>query len=474
MRRALQEISTFYAANKTEISTRSAATLARQPGYTPAPREDLNDSMIAGLIEALTEGFDDEFGGFGNAPKFPQPELLEFLLAEWRASNDPRIYAMVAKTLLGMSRGGTYDHVEGGFFRYSTTRDWSVPHFEKMAEDHAGLLRVLAQLAIAAPTDEFHATLASAVGYVRTTLRDPLTGFFAGSQDADEEYFAQPLDERRRRTAPFVDRTSYTNWTCALAGAWFFAALALDDDDLLREACQTLDTVHERLIDEDGLAFHFIVPGGTAQVRGLLTDQSAYLRALIDGHELSGHARFVERAQALADRILDRFEADDGGFCDHIPLEPQIGRLDVADRPLVENGLLAESLLRLSALTGRERYRESAERALALYARTYAAAGSFAATYGRALRRYLAPEVTVRVVGDPDATAGFREAAVRLPTPTLAVRTIDPGSAGELDLPSDPYPAAYVCSGRVCGAPARDPGGLRAAYDRLQTAPGAP
>ncbi|MEO6835551.1 MAG: DUF255 domain-containing protein [Candidatus Tumulicola sp.] len=467
MRRALDEIAQFYAGNKAEITARTAAMQARSAGHKPSAAEDLRDSMIVALIEEVTEGYDDEYGGFGDAPKFPQPELLEFLLTEWRLARDQRLYAMVARTMLGMSRGGTYDHVEGGFFRYSTTRDWSVPHFEKMAEEHAGLLRVLAQLALFAPTDEFHATLASAVGYVRSTLRDPGTGFFAGSQDADEEYFALPLDERRSRTAPYVDRTSYTNWTCALAGAWFLAAIALDDDVLLREASQTLDSVHARLMDPDGLAYHFIVPGGTPQVRGLLTDQAAYLRALLDAHEVSGEARFIERARTLADRIVERFEAEGGGFYDHLPLEVQLGRLEIGDRPIVDNGLLADALLRLSALTGGLHYRTHAERALALYAGTYAAAGSFAATYGRALRRYLSPEVSVRIVGEAAGTAGFREAALRLPTPMTAIRTIGPEAAAELGLPPDPHPAAYVCAGTVCGAPARDPAGLRAAYDRL-------
>src|SRR5579875_3527969 len=94
----------------------------------------------------IADGFDPEYGGFGYEPKFPQTDALELLLLEYRRSRalgspDERLYNMLAKTALGMARGGMYDHVEGGFFRYSTTRDWSVPHFEKMAEDHGGLLR---------------------------------------------------------------------------------------------------------------------------------------------------------------------------------------------------------------------------------------------------------------------------------------------------------------------------------------------
>jgi uncharacterized protein len=472
MRRALDEIARFYAEKKDEIAARTAPV--RPAEYRPAAAGDLRDGMIVRLVEQLTENFDEEYGGFGDAPKFPQPEMLEFLLDRWRATGESRLHAIVAKTILGMSRGGTYDRVEGGFFRYSTTRDWSVPHFEKMAEDHAGLVRVLAALVVFAPAAEFRTTLASAVAYVRTTLRDPASSLFAGSQDADEDYFAQPLEGRRERIAPFVDRTSYTNWTCALAGAWCAASLALDDDGLLREACETLDAVHERLTDPDGLAYHFVAPGGEPQVRGLLTDQTAYLRALLDAHEASGEARFLERARALAARISERFAGADGGFYDRIPIEAELGRLDVADRPIVENGVMAEALLRLSGLTGDGAYREPAERALRLFARTYASAGPFAAAYGRALQRYLTPETSVRLVGEPKSTGELREAALRLPSPAVTVRTVGPGGAAALDLPADPAPAAYLCAGGACGAPARDPASLRDAYERLAGGLGRP
>ncbi|HTX58669.1 MAG TPA: DUF255 domain-containing protein [Verrucomicrobiae bacterium] len=466
MRRALDEIADFYASHKAEIAERARELGARRTHFTPVETSELRASMAVRVAEELAGAYDAQYGGFGDEPKFPQPEVLEFLLCEWRVTGEARYYEMVAHTMAGMSRGGMYDHVEGGFFRYSTTRDWSVPHFEKMAEDHAGLLRVLAALVREAP-NEYRATLVSAASYVRDVLRDPQTGFFAGSQDADEAYFALPLEERRKRTAPYVDRTSYTNWTCALAGAGCAVAVALDDDGILARACQTLDRVHALLLDDEGLAYHYVVPGAAPQVRGLLVDQSAYLRALLDAHEASGEARFLERAQALAARIAERFEADDGGFYDRAAGEESLGRLGVADRPIVENGLLAESLLRLAALTGEPAYRERAGRTLALYARTYAGAGSFAATYARALRRYLSEELSVKIVGDPAATADFREAARRLPGAFTAVRTVAPGKAGAAGLPPVPAPAAYLCRGTTCGAPVDEAGRLREAYEAI-------
>jgi hypothetical protein len=465
MRRALDEIATFYTEQKISIAERALELRSPSATHRPSSRDELRENMVVRLTEELMEAFDEEFGGFGEAPKFPQPEMLEFLLTEWRVTREERLHAAVARTMLAMARGGMYDRVEGGFFRYSTMRDWSVPHFEKMSEDHAGLLRVLAQLVLYAPSDEFRETLVSASRYVRTVLRDPQTGFFAGSQDADEKYYELPLAERRAHGEPYVDRTSYTNWTCGLAGAFAWAGRALDDDTFVRDASATLDAVHERMLGGDGLVAHFIEPGGTAEVHGLLTDQVAYARALLDAHEIAGEPRFLERAVSLARIVIDRFSAEDGGFYDRIPEDESLGRLEVPDRPIVDNGLFAEVLLRLAALTNDESWRESAERTLALFAKTYAAAASFAAPYARALRRYLSPAIAVRVVGDAAATDEFREAALRLPAPFVAIRTAPTGAT--LDLPEEPRPAAYVCLGTVCGRPAADAGSIRAAYDDL-------
>lgn len=462
----LDEIANFYAEHKGEIAARVAEVRARRVPTADAAEDDITDAPIVALVEQLKQSYDQEFGGFGDEPKFPQPEVHEFLLAKWRLTGETALHDMAARTMLAMARGGMYDHVEGGFFRYSTTRDWSVPHFEKMAEDHAGLLRVLAMLVLFAPTDEFRATLVSAVSYVRTVLYNPKTGFFAGSQDADESYFELPLEQRRAREAPYVDRTSYTNWTCALAGALCLSARALDDDALLALALQTLDNVHARLVGNDGLLLHVLVPGGVPDVRGLLTDQVAYVRALLDAHEISGEKRFLARARTTADAAIARFEAPSGGFYDRLP-DDAFGRLALADRPIVDNCTFADALLRLAALTSATGYREHARKALRLYLDASEGAGPFAATYARALQRYLTREWVVRIVGQPDATDEFREAAMRLPTPFASVRTLAPDESSTFDLPAEPNPAAYICGNGVCSAPAHEPGALRAAYDAL-------
>lgn len=470
MRQALEQIANFYSEQKSRIAERAAELQIRRIESDAPADGALDDAPIACLVDDLVQGYDPEYGGFGDAPKFPQADAHEFLLTQWRHTGDRRLYDIVAHTVLAMSRGGMYDRVEGGFFRYSTTRDWSVPHFEKMAEDHAGLLRVLSMLALFAPTKDFHEALRSTVDYVRRVLYDPATGFFAGSQDADERYYELPLEERRAREAPFVDRTSYTNWTCALAGALAWASTALDDDALLASSLRTLDGVHDRLRADDGLLYHVMAPGSRPDVSGLLTDQVAYARALLDAHEISGEPRFIARARALVEATMVRFAADRGAFYDRAASDEPLGRLAIPDRPIVDNGLFADVLLRLSALTNVDAYREAAKSTLAAYLGSSRAAGPFAATYCRALQRYLAPAITVRIVGDAASTNDFREAAMRLPSPFTSVRTIAPDRAHELDLPPEPQPAAYVCANQTCSAPARNAGTLRGAYDAVTAA----
>ena len=458
MRRALDDMLMFYASQKSDIARRAAEIKSARVTYATSYPDSLNASLVDELVNGIVANYDEEFGGFGDAPKFPQPELLDFLLTEWRVKDDPHLYEIVARTLAEMSQGGMYDHVEGGFFRYSTNRDWSVPHFEKMAEDHAGLIRVLSQLQLRVPTAHTHDTLGSALEYLHNVLLDPTTHLFAGSQDADEGYFALPMVERMKRKAPFVDRRSYSNWTAALAGAFAWASLAMQDAVLSAQCLATLDTMHETLRDESGLLFHVIAPGEEPRISGLLTDQVAYIRALLDAHEITGEPRLLERAVAHADLTMTRFMAPEGGFYDSAHSD-KLGRLEIPDRPINENGIMAENLLRLHTMTQNQSYYEAAQAVLTLYAKTFERAGSFAATYARALRRYLSPAVSVRVVGDASETAPFRAAARALPSPFVTVH-------GEIG----PEPAGYVCVGEVCAPPVRQATGLAAAYDSVDVA----
>lgn len=470
MLRTLQNVKTFYGENKAQIQQRLPDPKARARIVQNAEASDLRTSMITRIVEEVSDNYDPEYGGFGIEPKFPQTDVLELLLAEYGVTKEQRLYDMLARTVLAMARGGMYDHVEGGFFRYSTTRDWSVPHFEKMTEDHAGFLRLLAGLYKLSHNSDFRATLVSTISYIRTTLRDPQTSLFAGSQDADEEYFSLPLEQRKERQAPYVDRTSYSNWTASLAGALCAVGDVLADEEITGEAIAALDALNSRMRDSRGLLYHYLEPGGSPQISGLLTDQSAYLRSLLDAHEYTGHSRFLRRAQDLAEAIAARFASPEGGFYDHANAAEALGNVKTVDRPLGDNGLMADSLLRLAVFTSESRYREAAERTLLVFARTYGKAGSFAATFIRALRRYLSTPCNVKLVGTLAELNEFRDACLNLPDPLRVLHTIDiedRDALARLGYSGQKTPAAYVCAGTACAAPVYSPAQIRCAYESL-------
>jgi uncharacterized protein len=476
MRSMIDIVLDAYRNRRDEVSAAIAERRRRRATFAtpsdPPDASNVNASIIETTKAAIEEAFDEDFGGFGSEPKFPQLDVLEYTALEFARTRDPRLERILSSTLSAMARGGMYDHIEGGFFRYSTTRDWSVPHFEKMAEDHAGFLRIYARAWRLFGLPAQRETLVSSLAYVRTTLRDPETGLFAGSQDADETYYSLPLEQRRAMQAPYIDRTSYTNWTAALAGAFAFAGAMLDDDELVAQALQTLDTIDALLLDDEGLCYHFLLPGGKPELRGQLTDQAAYLRALLDTYEVCGEPRLLARAQNLASKIVDAFSQPDGLLADRAG-DDALGLLATGAAPLPENAAVADALLRLAVITQDEGRHERAMLILGAFAERYATYRTFAAPFASAVARALYGGSSATIVGEPQAAATFREVARRLPDPLLVVATL---------APDDPRvearglramlgaPVAYLCHGTACSAPVTDAAQLREAFDALHAA----
>ena len=137
MREVLRSVTDLYQKSRGKIRSKLG------PVNIPKPTgEELTERLIGDISTTMAVNFDIDYGGFGFEPKFPHTEALELALLRFHYNGEKEMMTVASRTLDKMGKGGVYDLIEGGFFRYSTTRDWSIPHFEKMAEDNAKLLTV--------------------------------------------------------------------------------------------------------------------------------------------------------------------------------------------------------------------------------------------------------------------------------------------------------------------------------------------
>ncbi len=148
--------------------------------------EGLGEDVLHTAYEQLLEMFDEQHGGFGDAPKFPSPHNLMFLLRYWKRTGDKMALFIVEKTLSAMRSGGIYDHVGFGFHRYSADARWLVPHFEKMLYDQAMLAFAYTEAYQATGKEEYKRTCGEILTYALRDMTSPEGGFYSG-EDADSE-----------------------------------------------------------------------------------------------------------------------------------------------------------------------------------------------------------------------------------------------------------------------------------------------
>ncbi|MDP6178915.1 MAG: thioredoxin domain-containing protein, partial [Desulfatiglandales bacterium] len=148
--------------------------------------EELNASTLKTAYQQLSQRFDKNHGGFSDAPKFPTPHNFLLLLRYWKLAGQQKALEMAAKTLQEMRQGGIYDHVGFGFHRYSTDKEWLVPHFEKMLYDQAMLAMAYLELYQATGKEEYKKTAREIFTYVLRDMTSPGGGFYS-AEDADSE-----------------------------------------------------------------------------------------------------------------------------------------------------------------------------------------------------------------------------------------------------------------------------------------------
>ena len=152
----------------------------------PAGKDKLSTDILQNAYLSLKQIFDETNGGFGGAPKFPQPSYLSFLLRYWHRTKDNDALEMIKATLDAMAKGGIYDHLGGGFHRYTTDSRWLVPHFEKMLYDQALISSVYIQAYQVTDKEDYARVAREIFDYVLRDMKDPDGGFYS-AEDADSE-----------------------------------------------------------------------------------------------------------------------------------------------------------------------------------------------------------------------------------------------------------------------------------------------
>jgi uncharacterized protein len=193
-RTVLEKVDEFYRSRRGDLAEYGDKLVDVLGQLQPPPGASgtaLSREPLLTARATLQREFDGDFGGFGEAPKFPHPANVEFLLRTWRASaasEEPDLQAlyMATLTLTRMAEGGLYDQLGGGFCRYSVDRYWMIPHFEKMLYDNAQLLGVYAQAAVATGDPLFQRITAETADWLLRDLRSPDGAFFS-TLDADSE-----------------------------------------------------------------------------------------------------------------------------------------------------------------------------------------------------------------------------------------------------------------------------------------------
>lgn len=344
-----------------EIDRARSASSGSTPAFASATRPESGQ-----LVDAIFSTYDDEFGGFGIEPKFPLTAPLHLAMALFRDTGANRWKRIVERTLDRMADGGLWDREGGGFCRYATTRDWQLPHKEKLLETNAVLLRAYAEAALLFGRTADRERCAAIASFITTTLRSAQGGYYGSD----------------------ADHVLYADANATAVGALLAAAAVLDDHALAREALTSLERVVLACYKPGfGLAHYF---DGAAHVRGLLVDQVSTIGALLDAHDVSDGEPYRMMAEELGHfMVRQMWDASEGGFFDRAGMADDVGLLRTRRKPFVANADAAIVCDRLHRAAHEFDFRQHAAGALHAAEQQVAGQGPLAAQYVLAERHVL-------------------------------------------------------------------------------------
>jgi len=466
----LGRIADVYATDRGSIAKRiedlrQRSALRGQGSAGPAGTDDAD--AIVGLLQG---SFDREQGGFGTGQKFPDPDALDFLLAVHAGTGDSRAKEMAVVTLDRMAAAALYDRVEGGFFRYATQPDWSSPHYEKMLEVNAGLIRSYANAALMFRSERYRKIVRQSTAFVLDRLFDRASGALYGSMDADESYYQ--AKDRRKLKQPAVDQTVYADGASLMISAFASAWAATGDASLLKTAGSAADLLMGSMYRPGDGVLHW-QGSGRAGLPGLLNDNALYGSALLDLYEATGERRWLDRAGLIGQFITKRF---------YDPVGRRFRATLAAPDPLpAGGGGLAELndymancrairfLARLASSAQDKDRRRIVEAALATLAANSRQFSTRVATYGLALRQVVEEPMEITIVAEGGRAREYLAAVGTVFLPEKVVRIYSPTEDRE-EIRSygyKPQEAVYLCRGKRCAKPVKEPRLLAAELRRF-------
>jgi uncharacterized protein YyaL (SSP411 family) len=489
----LKKVASYFEERQDEIheqGQRLSDVLGQLEPPAATSADTLTESPLPKARKQLASTFDQDFGGFGDAPKFPHPTTIDRLLRTWRASADdaePDVEAlfMATLTLTRMADGGIYDHVGGGFCRYSVDRYWQIPHFEKMLYDNGPLLAIYAQAYLATDEKLFAETANQTADWMLADMRSP-EGSFYSSRDADSEgeegkyYVWTPgdvaalletddfalfarrygldkdanfegnwhltvretvddpagridkarsilLTERGKRIEPGRDDKQLTSWNALAIRGLAIAGRILERDELIDAAADAATFVREKLFVDGRLLASY--KDGDVRFPAYLDDHAFMVDALLELLQSRWDTRQLNFAVALADLLLDHFDDPDGGGFYFTADDHEV--LMHRPKPLADeampsgNGVAAFALQRLGHFLGEQRYIDAAERALRNAWQAMDEYPHGHVTLLNALEEYLNPPEIVDIRGESKKINDYRDSMTRLYAPSRLVFAID-------------------------------------------------
>jgi len=325
-RGVLEAVSELWTNNR-EKATEQAGVLAEklQQAETERTLADgsvpLSQELLQDAEAQLKRLFDFQYGGFGRAPKFPHASDLTFLMRRWRRTGEENLAQMVALNLNMMARGGIYDHLAGGFARYSVDERWLVPHFEKMLYDNALLTGVYLEAFQVGGNTEYARVAKETCDYVLNYMTDPQGGFYS-AEDADSEgeegkfYVWSPEEIRSVLGEDLAEKFCYV-YDVSEHGN-FEGQSILNLPKTLKQCCQMKDWDLDQLQQElDQARAKLLVvrdqrvrPGKDDKV--LVSWNALMIESLARAGNLLRHSPYLEAAEKAAAFLIENLRRDDG------------------------------------------------------------------------------------------------------------------------------------------------------------------